>query len=103
MIVKDVVSLAKKLYKACEKGEEILGVNLNYVGTDIDIEVHVRAEAFLDHFKKYTVATTPYTSFPYKATAVVDDVTFFALFSQEGIEKYGVDINGTEDGGGEDD
>jgi hypothetical protein len=97
MIVKDVVSLAKKLYKACEKGEEILCVNLNYVGTDIDIEVHVRAEAFLDHFKKYTVATTPYTSFPYKATAAVDDVTFLALFSKGEVEKHVIDINELED------
>lgn len=96
MIVKDVVSLAKKLYKACEKGEEILSVNLNYVGTGIDIEVHMKAEAFLNHFEKYTVATTPYTSYPYKATAVVDGVTFLALFTKKEAEKYDVAVNRTE-------
>lgn len=97
MIVKDVTRLAKRLDKACKKKGEVISVSLNYVGGELGVTVHMDSKAFARHFKKYTVSMVPFTDYPYKATTVVDGVTYFALFSQKGIEKYGVDINGTED------
>lgn len=97
MIVKDVAKLAKKLDKACKKKGEVISVRLDYVGGELGVTVHMVSEAFARHFKKYTVYTVPCEDYPYRATAVVDGVTYLALFSQKGIKKYGIDINGMED------
>lgn len=95
MIVKDVTRLAKELDKACKKGQEVLGVNLDYVG-DKGIKVHMTAKAFIERFNEYTVSAQGYT-FLYRAANVIDGVTYFALLTQKEINEYGIDINGTED------
>ena len=97
MIVKDVTRLAKELDKACRKGKEVIGVTLDYVGSNPGVMVHIDSGAFARRFKDYSVTMIPYSDYPVKATAVIDGITYTALFTELENKKYGINANGTEE------
>lgn len=96
MIVKDVTRLAKELDKACKKGDEVLNLSIDYVGSRKGVTVHLTAEGFMHRFNTYTASAWSEV-FPCSVSAVIDGVTYLALLSQEEMKKYGIDISGTED------
>lgn len=96
MIIEDVTRLAKELEKACKKGNEALSLTIDYVGSKKGVTVHLTAEGFMNRFETYT-ASAWLGGYPCCVSTVVNGVTYLALLDQKEMEKYGIDINGTED------